>query len=166
LIDSKISFEAQFKVLQVPATILRCGLYMEHIRLQMRNGRKNIFTSNFAKNTLVPYVSIPDIGTAAAEIFSKPELYVSESRDLIGELASGRQIMDYLSNEYGQDSFKFRPVNKLWLRLFRPEIFRLSKFYEAAGQSYRSAALLTAAKRSQLEFPGLQTVEGYLAGLR
>jgi uncharacterized protein YbjT (DUF2867 family) len=149
-IDSKLRLENILMKEHIPYTILRTSLYMDHIDWHNDSKYTDVVSGNYGAKSTIPYTALTDIGRSAAFIFSEPDRFIYRTIHVTGDVLSGEMIAEILT-QLTSRLYRYSSGSKLWLRLFRPETYRLRIYMERQWQ-YPSAGS-DGVKMNNVEFP-------------
>jgi uncharacterized protein YbjT (DUF2867 family) len=163
--DSKLEVEATMRTLGLPFTIIRPGPVMELMTDQQFFPPVAIWgvaPKIMGWDTPKPWVTVEDIGIAAANAFDHPEQWIGKDVHLIGDVKSLGECRQAMRASLGKNPFRL-PL-PLWLfRRIAAEEFELMwrwvvQLVKEKGRSWFEAEMQAARKIN----PDLQTVEQWL----
>lgn len=132
-IDSKLQIERYLQTTRLPWTMLRPGTFMDNIGkpfFPVKRGAVRGFTAGDVK---LPFVACRDIGAAAAVAFSRPQEWLGQRVNLVGDHVSGDELCATLS-ELRQENFGYSAVPAALMLVLAPEFFRMRRALEKAGR--------------------------------
>jgi uncharacterized protein YbjT (DUF2867 family) len=159
-VDSKLKLEQLVKAKQMPYTIIRCAQFMDNIGagfFPVKNGKVKGFITAKAK---VPYIACHDIGACTARILERPEYYLDNTYDLIGDFVSGHELAAIVQ-KINNRKFTYSAAPAFLLRWFAPEFYTMRRWFEGMNQAPFSEPIQQALKASRNNFQ-LLSVENHL----
>jgi uncharacterized protein YbjT (DUF2867 family) len=156
-LDTKFEMESILKKQDIRYTILRCGIYMEKIKVDHDS---RTIKGNYHPEALIPYVSIADIGRTTASVFNEGDKFFFKTLNLVGDFESGNGIACFLSGNEKGLRFTYKARWKLLMRLRSPEIYRLRSYFEKFGPRSKPLSM------HENEFGKIQTMGQYFNQLR
>ena len=155
--DTKSEIEAYIRGLGLPFTIVRPAGFMELLALPGMGLDQGAFNFLMQPDQEMQVIAVEDIGRIVARIFSEPERFLSRAFDIAGDSLSGTALAEKFSRALGRPIAYRRFTDSLLEQdAFLRKLTRLVDDGRLTGH-----ADLVALRR---EFPGLQTLEQWLAG--
>lgn len=124
-LDSKLLIEGFMMQFKLPYTIIRSGLYMESMAIDMAS---RTVKSNFRPETRIPYIALKDFGEQVCAVLNNRQLFLYRKINLIGDLISGVSVCSLLNARHPGRPFVFMSRSNLFVRIFMPDIFRLRRY--------------------------------------
>jgi uncharacterized protein YbjT (DUF2867 family) len=129
-IDSKLLIEELFRSMLSGGVIVRPSLYSENIGTDMLKFSGTKISGRFGAGFKIPYLALDDLGKFVAQIFESPQQVSRAILNLASHLISGEELASLLGSVGGGRRFAYAPVSAFCLRLFRPQFYRMRKFFE------------------------------------
>lgn len=139
--DSKFEIESYLKKKFADYTILRLGFFMEIFRekdfappVTMGMMKKNI-----AKNTLLPFVSVSDVGKMVSLISKNPKEYSKQELNLVSDQISMADVLALFKECNGKKPFIFSLPNFIFSKFVSSELLTMWRWFNLNPMSYKSS---------------------------
>jgi uncharacterized protein YbjT (DUF2867 family) len=159
-VDSKLTFESLILQLQIPATILRLPILMEHID-RPETGRLTI-RGNFSGDLRVPYLSLEDLGRFVERAFADAAGFRHRTIDMVADLISGVEIAEIFCGDAFSKQIRYKPVPALKLKFASPEIYCLRRFFSKFSLPGYQNALITSLQQFRKMYPEAGSVRDFV----
>jgi hypothetical protein len=124
---------------------------------------KNDYLKGFTdRDVKVPYIAARDIGEIVTLVIEHPELYLNKEINLMADLVSGDDIANILSKIRKGESFRYKSVPRLMMRLFAKEFYKMRISFEKSGRPPYPDEYTIALKESKEILPHIMNMEQYL----
>jgi uncharacterized protein YbjT (DUF2867 family) len=154
--ESKWQIEEHVRSIELPATIVRPGSFMEMLlqpHFGLAQGRLVFFVR---PDQRMQFIAVEDIGKLVARVFAAPERYVGKTVELAGDSLTGDQLAGAIGGAVGTPITYAR---------FPPEVLAQSALLQKLVTMVEPMEEVGRANIAALrqEVPGLLTVEAWLA---
>jgi len=132
--DSKGEIEAHIRTLGVPATFLRPAIFFEDLveKKYFPPASWGMMPKLVGPNRPIKWVSVEDIGVAAAAVFSRRDEFVGKAIPLVGDEKSMTQARDIFKRVQGKKPFAVRIPTFIFRKLVSED---LTLMFEWLGKS-------------------------------
>lgn len=122
--DSKGEIERHIRALGLPATFLRPAIFMEDLteKQYFPPASWGMMPKIIGPDRPVKWVSVEDIGAAAAEVFSKPDDFIGAVLPLVGDEKSMTQTREIFIRVRGKKPFALPMPTFMFRRLVSEEL--------------------------------------------
>lgn len=100
--QSKFAVERRVRELDLPATIIRPGYFMQNFVWLASDIEQGQLSLPVSAETVFHLVDSDDIGRAAAAAFADPERFLGESFELVGDALTAAEIADRFADALGR----------------------------------------------------------------
>jgi uncharacterized protein YbjT (DUF2867 family) len=161
-VDSKLQIEAYARTGGVPCTLLKPAQFMDNIGAPFFPINKGTVRGFIDRDVKVIYIATHDIGVFAAITFENREEYIWKELNLIGDFVSGEEICQILSRIRNGESFKYKSVSRLLMRVFSKEFYLMRTAFEKFGRPPYPEILFETIEHCKRMHPSIMSVEQYL----
>ncbi len=161
-LDSKLTIVDYLKTTTLPYTILKPASFMDNIGRKyfpVKTGYVKGFTDGDVK---VPYISVADIGEFAAMAFEQKECFRNVEINLMADLVSGNDIAKTLSRIRNGETFKYKAMPRLLMKLFASEFYAMRVSFEKSGRPPYPPEYAEALQKCRDLRPDLINIEQFL----
>ena len=155
--DTKSEIEAYIRTLDLVSTIIRPSAFMEILTLPGMDLDRGEFAFFMQPDRAMQFIAVEDIGKIVAGIFSDPAKFGAQTIEIARDTVTGTELAEKFSRTAAQQIVYHRfPDSLLEQNAFLGGLARLVDLGCLAGN-----ADITSMRQ---EFPGLLTMEQWLAG--
>lgn len=161
-VDSKLKIEQYAVEKGIACTFLRPASFMDNIGMDFFPVKKGVVRGFVDGDAKVPYIACADIGKFAVFAFQDPARYVGKGINLIGDFVSGQELCQILSRLRNGETFRYKTVPRLLMRLFAKEFYLMRSFFEKSGRPPYPQEILNAIEDCKKSYPEILTIERFL----
>ena len=145
--DSKAEIEKHIRSLKIPATVLRPTIFMEDLteKQYFPPASWGMMPKLVGADRPVKWISVQDIGAAAAAVFARKEEFVGASVPLVGDEKSMTEAREIFARIDGKRPFALPMPTFLFERLVSDDLTRMWKWlrtHEMDGDRQSTRALV------------------------
>jgi uncharacterized protein YbjT (DUF2867 family) len=161
-LDSKTKIADYLVSTNVQYTILKPASFMDNIGTSFFPVKKGFIRGFTDKDVKIPYIATRDIGEFASLVFELPGLFQLKEMNLMADLISGEELAGILSKIRNGESFKYKTIPRLMMRLFAKEFYQMRVSFEKSGRPPYPDEYSSALRNCKELHPGMLTMEQFL----
>ncbi len=139
--DSKFEIEKYLKTRFENYTILRLAFFMEIFREKdfAPPVTLGMMKKNIAKDTVLPFVSISDVGKMVAHISKKPQAYCKQELNLVSDQKTMEEVLALFKECQGKKPFSFSLPNFIFSKFVSSDLLTMWHWFNLNPASYQSS---------------------------
>lgn len=139
--DSKFEIERYLKKKVANYSILRLGFFMEIFREKdfAPPVTLGMMKKNIAKDTMLPFVSVCDVGKMVGLISKNPKNYCGQELNLISDHKTMEEVLSLFKECAGKKPFSFSLPNFIFSKFVSSDLLTMWRWFSLNNVTYKSS---------------------------